>query len=287
MRTLDNIVELRQLVAGWRHRSETVGFVPTMGNLHAGHLALVDDARNNADRVVVSIFVNPMQFGPGEDLEAYPRTLKADQEKLVEAGVDLLFAPDVASIYPRGEENTSTVAVPSALTDVLCGRDRPGHFRGVATVVAKLFNMVQPDVAVFGEKDWQQLQVIRRMTEDLNLPVKVLGSPTMRETDGLATSSRNQYLSEEERQRAPLLYQVLQQVSTALSRDRGSLEAALAAGRQRLEEAGFEVDYLEARDRDTLGPPGEGPINVFGAARLGKARLIDNLAVPAPGKAPA
>lgn len=281
MRTVSTIEELRETVAGWRHRSERVGFVPTMGNLHEGHLALVEDARENADRVVVSIFVNPMQFGPGEDLESYPRTLRDDREKLMAAGVDLLFAPDVQTVYPRGEVNTTAVSVPESLTDTLCGASRPGHFRGVATVVAKLFGMVQPDVAVFGAKDFQQLRVIERLTEDLNLPVAILGSPTVREPDGLATSSRNQYLTEAERAVAPALYRELNRIAETVSNDTAVLDEALARGREALEADGFRVDYLTVRDRDTLGPPAGGARIVLGAAWLGKARLIDNVPVPA------
>lgn len=281
MRTVSTIEELRETVAGWRHRSERVGFVPTMGNLHEGHLALVEDARENADRVVVSIFVNPMQFGPGEDLESYPRTLRDDREKLMAAGVDLLFAPDVQTVYPRGEANTTAVSVPESLTDTLCGASRPGHFRGVATVVAKLFGMVQPDVAVFGAKDFQQLRVIERLTEDLNLPVEILGSPTVREPDGLATSSRNQYLTEAERAVAPALYRELNRIAETVSKDTAALEESLAAGREALEADGFRVDYLTVRDRETLGPPTGGALVVLGAVWLGKARLIDNVPVPA------
>lgn len=281
MRTVSTIEALREMVAGWRHRSERVGFVPTMGNLHEGHMALVEDASEQADRVVVSIFVNPMQFGPGEDLDSYPRTLEADREKLMAAGVDLLFAPDVTTVYPRGEAETTAVSVPDSLTDTLCGASRPGHFRGVATVVAKLFGMVQPDVAVFGAKDFQQLRVIQRLTEDLNLPVEVVGSPTVREPDGLATSSRNQYLTDSEREIAPVLYRELNRVAERVSNDRAAIEPALAEGRKALESAGFRVDYLTVRDQETLGDPAAGPLIVLGAAWLGRARLIDNIPLPA------
>lgn len=281
MRTVSTIEALRETVAGWRHRSERVGFVPTMGNLHEGHLALVEDASEQADRVVVSIFVNPMQFGPGEDLDSYPRTLEADREKLMAAGVDLLFAPDVSTIYPRGEAETTAVSVPESLTDTLCGASRPGHFRGVATVVTKLFDMVQPDVAVFGAKDFQQLRVIQRLTEDLNLPVEVVGSPTVREADGLATSSRNQYLTDSERKIAPALHRELNRIAERVSKDRAAIEPALAEGREALESAGFRVDYLTVRDQETLGDPADGPLIVLGAAWLGRARLIDNIPLPA------
>jgi len=280
MRTVHSVSELREQVQGWRQRRESVAFVPTMGNLHDGHLALVADARARADRVVVSIFVNPLQFGAGEDLDSYPRTLQQDQERLLAGGTDLLFAPNVATVYPRGEAQTTSVTVPDGLTDMLCGASRPGHFRGVATVVAKLFNMVQPDVAVFGEKDLQQLRVIERMTQDLDMPVRIHGSPTMREADGLATSSRNQYLTSDERRRAPRLHEVLQAVARQVEADRGAIEGALAAGRQALEADGFQVDYLEVRDWQTLMAPGaEGPLVVLGAAYLGQARLIDNLRI--------
>jgi pantoate--beta-alanine ligase len=256
-----------------------VAFVPTMGNLHAGHLALVREAVHRADRVVVSIFVNPLQFGPNEDFGAYPRTLEADRVLLEEAGTHLLFAPTVASVYPRGQVGQTRVEVPG-ISDILCGASRPGHFVGVATVVCKLFNMVQPDLAVFGEKDFQQLLVIRLMTEDLSLPITIVGLATVREPDGLAMSSRNGYLTEEERSRAPALFQTLLRcgerlrVGMAIPEVEGLAEEELVA-------TGLVPDYVSVRrvlDLESAGPE-DRDLVVLAAARLGRARLIDNLCV--------
>ncbi len=270
---------LEAALAPWR--GDGIAFVPTMGNLHAGHLALVARARELAPRVVVSIYVNPLQFGPQEDFAAYPRTLEEDRARLAEAGADLVFAPRDAVMYPRPLSETTRVHVPG-LSEILCGAHRPGHFDGVATVVARLFNLVRPDHAVFGEKDYQQLLVIRRMVDDLAIPVRIHGVPTVREPDGLAMSSRNQYLTPEERARAPALYRALRAAAEALARgseDYGRLESQ---GRVALEAAGFRVDYFTVRDADDLGPPAPGrPRVVLAAARLGRARLIDNLRVDA------
>ncbi len=266
-------------LAPWR--SDGIAFVPTMGNLHDGHLALVARARELAPRVVVSIYVNPLQFGPQEDFAAYPRTLEEDRARLAEVGADLVFAPWDEVMYPRPLSETTRVRVPG-LSEILCGAHRPGHFDGVATVVARLFNLVRPDHAVFGEKDYQQLLVIRRMVADLAIPVRIHGASTVREPDGLAMSSRNQYLSPEERARAPALYRALRAAAEALARgseDYGRLEAQ---GRAALEATGFRVDYFTVRDADDLGPPSSGrPRVVLAAARLGRARLIDNLRVDA------
>lgn len=281
MQTTESLESLRETVRDWRQSGLRVGFVPTMGNLHEGHLALVDDALKHSDRVVVSIFVNPMQFGPSEDLDSYPRTLAEDQAKLVAAGAHLLFNPRVDTVYPDGEEACSAVLVPESLTDILCGASRPGHFRGVATVVAKLFNMVQPDCAVFGEKDLQQLRVIERLTRDLDFPIRIIGSPTLREADGLARSSRNAYLTDAERRRAPALFAELEQLAGQLAQDRSQREQAVSRAAKSLEDKGFKVDYLEVRDRETLGPAADGPLVVLAAAWLGRARLIDNVPVPA------
>jgi pantoate--beta-alanine ligase len=251
-----------------------------MGNLHAGHVALVKRAQQLADRVVVSIFVNPLQFGPGEDFEAYPRTLDADRLQLAVAGTDMLFTPEVDEVYPLGLADVTRVEVPG-LSDILDGGFRPGHFIGVATVVAKLLNMVQPDVAVFGEKDYQQLTVIRRMTADLCLPVEIAGLATVREIDGLAMSSRNQYLTKSERAAAPILYKALRDVSFALSGgDRDYVQMQQAAMR-RLSDSGFRPEYVEIRQALTLAAPtaDEPRLVVLAAAWLGKARLIDNVAV--------
>ncbi len=266
-------------LAPWR--SGGIAFVPTMGNLHDGHLALVARARELAPRVVVSIYVNPLQFGPQEDFAAYPRTLEADRARLAEAGADLVFAPRDAVMYPRPLSETTRVHVPG-LSEILCGAHRPGHFDGVATVVARLFNLVRPDHAVFGEKDYQQLLVIRRMVEDLAIPVRIHGVPTVREPDGLAMSSRNQYLTPEERARAPALYRALRAAAEALAQGREDYGRLEAQGRAALEAAGFRVDYFTVRDADDLAPPAPGrPLVVLAAARLGRARLIDNLRVDA------
>ena len=279
LETIERIDTLRERVAAWRHAGQRVGFVPTMGNLHAGHLALVAEARRLAELVVVSIFVNPLQFGPQEDFGAYPRTLARDQELLAGAGTDLLFAPTVAAVYPRGQAEQTRVEVPG-LSDILCGASRPGHFVGVATVVCKLFNMVQPDLAVFGEKDFQQLQVIRLMTLDLSLPVAIQGLATVREADGLAMSSRNGYLTAAERARAPALYRTLQHCAEWLRAGQDHASVERQAG-EAIAAAGFEPDYFSVRRAADLGlpAPGERELVVLAAARLGRARLIDNLRV--------
>lgn len=276
MLTAKTLIELREQVAAWRRAGERVGFVPTMGNLHEGHLQLVRAACERADRVVASVFVNPTQFGPGEDFDNYPRTETEDAARLAENGAELLFLPDVDTMYPGGTEGTTFVEVPELSGD-LCGEFRPGHFRGVATVVARLFNMVQPDVAVFGEKDFQQLLVIRRMVRDLHFPVEVVGMPTHREDDGLAMSSRNQYLSAEERRRAPLLHETLQNLAAALQAG-AAAEELEARGMRALEEGGFRPEYVAIRRADDLARPGadDRDLVILAAARLGKARLIDN-----------
>ncbi len=280
MRTLESIQEVRQLVTKWHQHGERVAFVPTMGNLHEGHLSLVARARELAERVVVSIFVNPLQFAQGEDLEAYPRTPQEDAEKLQQAGVDLLFHPQEAEVYPHGREGVTFVEVPG-ISSILCGASRPGHFRGVATVVAKLFNIVQPDVACFGEKDYQQLTVLRRMTSELNFPVEIIGVPTERAQDGLALSSRNGYLTSEERRIAPELYQCLNATAERLrsgERDWQQLEQLTI---ERLSVAGFRPDYISIRRASDLAQPevADRELIILAAAFLGKARLIDNLLI--------
>ena len=270
--------EVRKRIKRWRDINQRVAFVPTMGNLHAGHIALVKRARELAERVVVSIFVNPMQFGPHEDFNTYPRTPDADRLQLAVAGVDMVFMPDADEMYPGSVEAATRVEVPG-LSDVLDGTSRPGHFVGVATVVAKLFNMVQPDVAVFGEKDYQQLLVIRRMTADLCLPVEIAGLATVRELDGLAMSSRNQYLNKTERTQAPLLQRVLKEAAYAVrdgQRDYAGVQKHATAS---LQTGGFKPDYVEIRQADTLAAPAndETRFVVLGAAWLGKTRLIDNV----------
>lgn len=271
------LIELRERVADWRRAGGTIAFVPTMGNLHRGHLALVAEARRRASRVVVSIFVNPLQFGPKEDLAAYPRTPAQDESLLAAAGCDLLFSPDLGTMYPRGQEAQTRVEVPG-LSDVLCGASRPGHFTGVATVVCKLFHMVQPDLALFGEKDYQQLLVIRRLVEDLAMPIEVLGMPTVREPDGLALSSRNGYLSAEERARAPALYRALGAAAEALRLGRPIAEVEREAS-ETLMAAGLRPDYVSVRRSADLTKPGDGDreLVILAAAYLGRARLIDNL----------
>jgi pantoate--beta-alanine ligase len=280
MMTVKEIARLRAQVAEWRGAGERIGFVPTMGNLHEGHLQLVRHARGGAQRVVVSVFVNPMQFGPGEDFDHYPRTLEQDRKKLAEEGVDLLFAPDIETIYPRGSRDTTRIEVPQ-VSDGLCADFRPGHFTGVATVVARLFNLVQPDVAVFGEKDFQQLAVIRRMVADLGWPIEIAAVATVREPDGLAMSSRNQYLTAAQRQRAPLLYRVLCEVAARLRNGESCFTELESDALQALRSAGFEPEYVAIRDALTLqAPAGEdSPRLVLAAARLGKTRLIDNVRV--------
>lgn len=271
---------VREQVRQWVADGDTVALVPTMGNLHAGHMSLVERARNLADRVVVSIFVNPLQFGPNEDFDTYPRTPEQDHGMLAAVDVDLLFEPSVEEMYPDGKVGSVTVEVPG-LSDMLCGEHRKGHFAGVATVVTKLFNVVQPSVAVFGEKDYQQLMVIRRMARDLNMPVQIVGVPTLREADGLAMSSRNRYLDEAQRELAPLIHQVLAEVSRQVQADQQPLEQVEQWGRQALEVAGFEVDYLSIRERFELAEPGDADSDlvVLVAARLDRVRLIDNLAI--------
>ena len=277
MITINKVSDLRAQVNTWR-RGGNVAFVPTMGNLHAGHLSLVQAARKVADRVVVSIFVNPLQFGEGEDFDSYPRTMERDARMLGGEGTDLLFAPSVQTMYPKPQEQQTRVEVPD-ISDMLCGVCRPGHFVGVATVVCKLFNMVQSDVALFGKKDFQQLMVIRRMVEDLAMPVRVIGVETMRESDGLAMSSRNGYLTAEDRATAPMLYRMRSGVAQRLregSDDYAGLESQAV---RELDEHGFGPDYVAIRRAADLAAPepGERELVILAAAYLGKARLIDNI----------
>lgn len=277
MLQVDTIATAREQVSAWRQAGDKIAFVPTMGNLHAGHLSLVEAAQNQADRVVVSIFVNPLQFGLGEDLDSYPRTLTADAKKLDEVQVDLLFVPAVNEIYPVGQVVATKIEVPSIAND-LCGAQRPGHFVGVATVVAKLFNIIQPDFAIFGKKDYQQLQVIRKMVVDLCMPVEVFGVATKRETNGLAMSSRNQYLSEIEHSKAAMLYQCLCAVADKLKSNHNIAGLEIEAMKN-LEIAGFEPEYFAIRNADTLAPAStnERDLVILVAVKLGTTRLIDNL----------
>lgn len=278
MNTVKTVRELRAAVARARSEGKRIGFVPTMGNLHSGHAALVTKAAQRVDFVVASIFVNPLQFGPNEDLDKYPRTLAADQEKLLEAGCHLLFAPSVEEMYPDGMDGQTRVSV-AQLSEGLCGASRPGHFEGVATVVSKLFNMVQPDLAVFGQKDFQQLAVIRALVRDLNMPIQIIGEPTVRAEDGLALSSRNGYLNDEQRAIAPTLYRVLRQMADAIEQGERDFPALIANGQQQLESAGFRRDYLEIRQALSLRPATaeDRDLVILVAAFLGATRLIDNL----------
>jgi pantoate--beta-alanine ligase len=279
MQVISSITELR----AWRSElrwSGRLALVPTMGNLHEGHLALIRRAAEDADDVVVSIFVNPLQFGPEEDFEAYPRTLDADLELLASEDVSTVFIPERETIYAGEDSEQTRVHVPG-ISDILCGAARPGHFDGVATVVTKLFNLVTPEVAVFGNKDYQQLAVIRRMVADLGLPVEIIGLDTVRDSDGLALSSRNRYLSDEQRAKAADLYKTLRWIADRLTDNETEFAALTGSGVARLEDAGFSIDYLEVRQAQTLLPaqPQSRDLVVMAAAQLGKSRLIDNIEV--------
>ena len=278
METVTTISAVRARVRAWHEAGLRVGFVPTMGNLHAGHMSLLAAARHRADRVVASVFVNPLQFGPNEDFARYPRTPVEDARLLVEGRCDLLFAPSVEEIYPDGCTQATLVSV-RGLSEILCGAFRPGHFDGVATVVARLFGIVGAEVAVFGEKDYQQFMIVRRMALDLALPLEVIAAPTVRAGDGLALSSRNRYLSEEERSRAPAIHQALREAVQAIDAGAGDFALLEQAGRAALEHAGMRVDYFSVRAAADLAVPGGGhqELIVLTAARLGRARLIDNM----------
>jgi pantoate--beta-alanine ligase len=278
MDTCTQVDELRRYIRAWRKQESRIAFVPTMGNLHAGHLKLVRDARASADRVVVSIFVNPMQFGPAEDYASYPLTMDLDKGALMDADADLLFAPNVDAMYPDGIRHTTVVEVPR-LNSLLEGEHRPSHMNGVSTVVTKLFGMVQPDVAVFGEKDYQQLLLVRRLVQDLCLPIGIDAVETVREADGLAMSSRNNYLQPEERATAPELYRQLCRVKAQVEGGDTGFAALEAAALEALAAAGFRPDYVSIRRAADLGEPeaGNSALRVLAAAWLGAARLIDNI----------
>jgi pantoate--beta-alanine ligase len=282
--SVTTIAAVRERVRSWRRAGLKVAFVPTMGNLHAGHVSLIEAARRHGERFVASIFVNPMQFGPNEDFAHYPRTPRADERMLAAAGCSLMFMPEVSEIYPHGAERATRVEVPG-LSRILCGEFRPGHFEGVATVVAKLFHIVEPDVAVFGEKDFQQLTIIRRMVDDLCMPIEIVAAPTVRDVDGLAMSSRNQYLTSAERGVAPQVYAALQAAARRLAAGDTDFAAIERAGFKTLESVGFRPDYFSVRqalDLAAASASGARELVVLTAARLGKARLIDNVRVTRP-----
>jgi pantoate--beta-alanine ligase len=280
MQVVSTAEALREQLADWRDAGDHIALVPTMGNLHEGHLSLVRIAREHAERVVVSIFINPTQFADDEDYEDYPRSLERDKRRLMLAKADLIFAPDVDTMYPFGIDNATSVTVP-VLTGELCGTFRPGHFDGVTTVVSRLFSLVQPDVAVFGQKDFQQQLVIRRMIEDLRLPIRMICGPIEREQDGLAMSSRNQYLSDEEREIAPKLYATIAEVAHDLETGQREYEALEARATKQLEDYGFKPEYVSIRRAENLDVPDRDcdQLVVLAAAHLGKTRLIDNVVV--------
>lgn len=280
MHFIDTADALRQQLDDWRHHDEHIALVPTMGSLHDGHMSLVSSAREHAERVVVSVFVNPTQFAAGEDFDAYPRALEKDKLRLQRGGADLMFAPGVNTMYPFGVDTATTVSVP-VMTDSFCGASRPGHFDGVASAVIRLFSLVQPDVALFGQKDFQQLLIIRRLVEDLNLPVEIVGGETIREDDGLALSSRNQYLGTEERAIAPALYAALQALAQDLQAGKRNFAELEQHATQSLEDSGFVPEYVGIRRTENLELPDRDndELVILAAARLGKARLIDNVVV--------
>jgi len=278
VKKIQTVQKMRATIAAWREAGDTVALVPTMGNLHKGHLSLVALAARHADRVVVSIFVNPTQFGAGEDFDRYPRTLEIDARKLSRVHVDALFAPTVDEIYPRGVDQATIVAVPG-LSDDLCGQSRPGHFSGVTSVVSRLFNICVPDVAVFGQKDYQQLMVLQRMVEDLHFPVRLIQGSTEREPDGLAMSSRNNFLDAGQRATATVIYRSLEKLAQELRagrRDYAVLETEAAAT---IRAAGMEPDYVAVRNAGTLANPDAKAkrLAILAAARLAGVRLIDNV----------
>jgi pantoate--beta-alanine ligase len=272
--------ELREQLNDWRHSGDHIALVATMGNLHDGHLSLVRLARKHAERVVVSVFVNPTQFGDGEDFENYPQSLERDKRMLKRFQTDLLFVPEIETMYPFGIDNATSVTVP-VLTDDLCGTFRPGHFDGVTSVVSRLFSLVQPDVAIFGQKDYQQQLVIRRLAEDLSLPIEIICGPTQREEDGLAQSSRNQYLSDKERAIAPNLFATLSDIGKDLESGKRNYDELEQHAVSELQKLGFKPEYVSIRRAENLGMPDRDndELIVLAAATLGKARLIDNVVV--------
>jgi pantoate--beta-alanine ligase len=280
MKTVFDLQSLRQVIAEWKREGSKIAFVPTMGNLHAGHISLLEKAREAADRTVVSIFVNPIQFGKGEDYENYPSTLDADSKKLETSNLDLLFVPNLKELYPGGVNVDTRVNIPK-LSSILCGKFRPGHFSGVATVVTKLLINVTPDYAFFGEKDYQQLLIIRRLVSELCMPTEIIGMPIVRESDGLAMSSRNAYLNEAERKVAPVIYKILQAAAERLLQQTVNFKTIEVEGVAALEAAGLRPEYVSIRRTSDLGEPesGDHELSILVAAWLGSARLIDNLKV--------
>ncbi len=279
MQVFKQVTDLRQQINSWKKAGFKIGFVPTMGNLHAGHLSLVEIAKQHCDKVVVSIFVNPKQFGPNEDFDSYPRTFESDQAKLADPEVDAVFYPSVEEVYPKGL-NQTIVQVPTELTGLLEGATRPGHFDGVTTVVSKLFNLVQPDMTVFGQKDYQQVAVIKAMVTDLSIPIEIVTAPIARDSDGLALSSRNQYLNVEQRSIAPKLFTVLQDIEAAIQSGNRHYSALTEAATQRLLAEGFDqVDYIRICQAHTLLPAGDKDhsLVILAVARLGETRLLDNI----------
>ena len=279
MLQVHNSNELSAQIHDWKRQGKTIAFVPTMGNLHEGHLSLLRIGREQADKLVSSIFVNPMQFGPNEDLKKYPRTLEQDCKALMEHQCDLVYLPTEPDLYPNGLAHVTSVHVPD-ITDRFEGKFRPGHLDGVSTIVLKLFNLVQPGIAVFGKKDYQQWRMIDKMVHDLNLPIDIIAGETVREDDQLAMSSRNQYLSAQQRQVASQLYRELSHASEQLSAGKLDVEAITRQAVQKLQQAGFAVDYFAICEKATLAPlKGEAPAVIVAAARLGQTRLIDNIEV--------
>lgn len=280
MKTVTRVAELRQQISDWKKAGQRIALVPTMGNLHQGHLSLVKQAKDVADKVVVSLFINPLQFDDASDLSAYPRTEGADAEKLAQVACDLIFMPSLTEVYPQDMAAQTKIMV-SGADDILCGARRPGHFAGVATVVNKLFNMIQPDIAIFGEKDYQQLWVINKMVADLSLPIRIIGGEIVRESSGLAMSSRNQYLTESQRMQAAGLYQTLLTVKQQLQAGEKDFVLIENQAKLSLTEKGFDPDYIEIRRASDLALPVEGDMSLrlLAAAKMGNARLIDNIAV--------
>jgi pantoate--beta-alanine ligase len=276
----NSISELQQYVQHWKDHKQSIAFIPTMGNLHQGHLSLIEKGQSLCDRSICSIFVNPMQFGPNEDFNHYPRTLTRDLELLESISCDLVYMPTASELYPQGLENISQVVV-TDLTDTFEGAHRPGHFTGVATIVAKLFNIVKPDISVFGKKDFQQYCVINKMTQDLNLDVEIIGQETTRESSGLATSSRNQYLNDDQTARGALIYQTLLDASKRIREGETDFTSLEQQYIEQLSQAGFEIDYFSVCNADTLKPAttGDKKLVILVTARLGETRLLDNIEI--------